>query len=869
MPKLLKPYTIIPPDLYIKRGADRQIKNIITDMGRPGYVLVSRQMGKTNLLLNAKRELQNESDVFVYVDLSTPFDSARSCFENIIDIAVETNGDKFSEVYKSILERRKEYVDTPPHKQHVNELRQLLKYIAGKLVIILDEIDALTKTNYSDQIFSQIRSIYFTRANFAELNRLTYILSGVIEPTEIIKDPKISPFNIGQKIFLNDFSKEEFDNFLLAAKIAIKSDIRDRIFFWTNGNPRMTWDVCSEVENRIKEVEEDIDISEIDKIVQNIYLTTFDKPPVDNIREIVVSDREIRNAIVEIEFKKGSEIPQRIKNKLYLSGIINYEENTVRIKNEVIRQSLNLEWIQTIEEDEKGLVKIAVELFEKENFSEALNTFERFLDSNDFDLADKSLCYYYMGYAAYRDNDFKKSLKYLNQSIFEKEEEPKWFYRLLNLKGLANYYDNNIDESLKSFKTVIASGKRDENYARALINFGSISLKSDKESYKEEAIKIFNDIVNEQGFDKAKLTGKFVNELKSIALYNLGQINVSSNNEQSAIIHFRDAISFAKDNTKPTIILKLVAITKDAEEKKMLLQSLVHLILDGRLLPVEEDPEKPIEFSFNNFRDLVSLLYLHYTETLFEELIPKLSLLGNKTLSQYVFDLALFQVNINRSWDNGIAILDKLYQNKANTSYNIDSETLYKTTKLLAYFSDSMTEPEKSIEYLALFQEQRFESIDFVDLQIFANLIFLLIQEKQYDKALHYIHLIESLKHSVNESHYINYLVIYNLELQIYLNQKNSRQSIAVAKKILTLAENDNVKNQKSNLLGETGYDIIKKNAEVIAFPNSKQQVPLRVAKKFGRNEIIKVRYKDGSILEVKFKKVENDISNGECVILN
>lgn len=49
MEKVLKPYTIIPDRLYVPRDADRQLAEIINDMQRPGYVLVSRQMGKTNL----------------------------------------------------------------------------------------------------------------------------------------------------------------------------------------------------------------------------------------------------------------------------------------------------------------------------------------------------------------------------------------------------------------------------------------------------------------------------------------------------------------------------------------------------------------------------------------------------------------------------------------------------------------------------------------------------------------------------------------------------------------------------------------------------------------------------------------------------
>jgi len=334
MPKVLKPYTIIPTDLYVQRDADRQVKNIINDMGRPGYVLVSRQMGKTNLLLNAKRKLETPDDVFVYIDLSNPFENAKSCFENIIDTAIETNPEKFEAVEKTILERRKALLETPPHKQHTNELRLLLKSISGKLVIILDEIDALTKTKYSDQIFAQIRSIYFSRVNFKELEKLTYILSGVIEPTEIIKDPKISPFNIGQKIFLNDFSRDEFEQFLNNSKLDLNQKIRDRIFYWTNGNPRMTWDVCSEVENQNKRHE--LTEENIDKIVTDIYLTTFDKPPIDNIRELAKKDREIRNAIVEIEYQKGKEVSDKVKSKLYLSGIINYEENDIHIKNQII-----------------------------------------------------------------------------------------------------------------------------------------------------------------------------------------------------------------------------------------------------------------------------------------------------------------------------------------------------------------------------------------------------------------------------------------------------------------------------------------------------------------------------------------------------
>lgn len=41
-----------------------------------------------------------------------------------------------------------------------------------------------------------------------------------------------------------------------------------------------------------------------------------------------------------------------------------------------------------------------------------------------------------------------------------------------------------------------------------------------------------------------------------------------------------------------------------------------------------------------------------------------------------------------------------------------------------------------------------------------------------------------------------------------------------------------------------------------------------RTDKKFGRNDLVKVKYPDGKIIEAKFKKVENDINNKVCEII-
>ena len=122
----LKSCTIVPDDYYVERSADRQIQSIIDDMERPGYVLVARQMGKTNLLLHTKKVMQNEQNIFVYIDFTSfTFDSERECLEYIIDTALEMNGELFAEEQTIIAERRREYPSNPT-KQFTAEIKLLL-----------------------------------------------------------------------------------------------------------------------------------------------------------------------------------------------------------------------------------------------------------------------------------------------------------------------------------------------------------------------------------------------------------------------------------------------------------------------------------------------------------------------------------------------------------------------------------------------------------------------------------------------------------------------------------------------------------------------------------------------------------------------
>ncbi|NTW68775.1 MAG: hypothetical protein HGB23_02865 [Chlorobiaceae bacterium] len=868
MNKILKPYTIIPPELYVQRDADKQVRNIIRDMGRPGYVLVSRQMGKTNLLLNAKRKYETISDVFLYIDLSNSFPDARSCFESIIDVAIETYPEKFCEVSNVIYDRRIHLKDTPAHKQHTNELRLLLKALnGGKIIIILDEIDALTKTDYSDQIFSQIRSSYFaSRVNYNEFYGLTYLLSGVVEPNEIIKDPKISPFNIGQKIYLNDFTREEYERFLMISGIKLSDESVSRIFYWTNGNPRMMWDVCSEVENKL--MQEDVNVDMIDKLVTELYLTTYDKPPIDNIREIVKKDRDIRNAIVEIEFKKGKEVSDKIKSKLYLAGIINYHEDDICIKNEIIRRSLSYEWIRAIEEEDKGLIKIAIEEYQKFKYAKALEAFKKYLSADEFvDNVDKHHYYYIMGHCAFVLKDYEGALGYFNNAKFNVDDEAIWYYTVLVQRGLTYFYLNSIEKSLQCFKKVISNCKKDEIYAKALLDYGSIALQSDVETHKDEAIQIFEKIIDETAFEKEKIKQEFIEELKTIAHFNLAQTFDNIHQQSKVVENYRKAISFSKDIVKPKIILALLEVTTEANEKITLINQLLDLVSTGKVRPTDEELEASMDFSYSVFRGIILYLYKNYYNDYFELILSQINILGEKPLAQHFYEIAVFAIDSKDDFSVAIELLNdaNIYLEKEGLS--VDKKIAYNINKLLSYFNDTGASLDVRLKYFANFKSDRADSVDYIDLRIFEKYIFQLTEQRKYHDALKYVELINSVKQFalVNPEEYIT---VDHLELNLYayLNQKET--AINKARDILKfINEYDSIKHV-SNYVHLEDVDIIRKNAEVVLDSFTAVPIAMSLGKVYRRNEKIKVRYNNGSIVFKKYKMVKEDIENGECVII-
>jgi tetratricopeptide (TPR) repeat protein len=390
-------------------------------------------------------------------------------------------------------------------------------------------------------------------------------LSGVVEPSELIKDPKISPFNIGEKIFLNDFSKSEFNTFILKAGLnSLDEIIKNRIFYWTNGNPRLTWDLCCIIEDNIEAI---FDETSIDSLVKLHYLTAFDKPPIDNIREIVKKDSLIQDALIEIEYGKGDVISDNIKQKLYLAGIINYTENDVKIKNRIIKESISSQWVNSIRNQEENSLKKGIEFYNERLFKKAIQSIKSYLSQNNNpeNNDDFNLGHFYLGLSYYFNNNFDEGLTNLNKVNFN----PKQFGDLYSKKELFRGYifqnTNRYEKAQEAFENILKIGINDEFYLSAKVNLALVL--SLNEINIETSIKLLSEIAESNISDYNSVDNSTYIESKTVALFFLAEIEKDKNSDKYfKFIH--EALEISPNKFKPGIIFSLYQSEKDIDKQK-------------------------------------------------------------------------------------------------------------------------------------------------------------------------------------------------------------------------------------------------------------------------------------------------------------
>jgi WD40 repeat protein len=337
---------------YVRRDADAELYTGLVE-NEFCHVLTARQMGKSSLMLRTASRLREVGIGVAALDLTgigTNLSPEQWYSGLIVQLGNRLN------LEDELLEFWQANVSLGPMQRWVSAIRKVvLPLHPGRLAIFVDEIDAVASLKFStDEFFSGIRECYNLRHEDPDINRLTFCLLGVASPADLIRDTRTTPFNVGRRIELNDFT--ELEALPLAQGLrgspAENHALLKRVFYWTSGHPYLTQRLCKAVADKPTSG----GIAHIDEAIEQMFFSKRAREYDDNL--IFVRERLLRSgadvaALLNLYSRVrrnrtvADDDSQPLASILRLSGVTRAENGRLRVRNRIYERVFNVDWVKS------------------------------------------------------------------------------------------------------------------------------------------------------------------------------------------------------------------------------------------------------------------------------------------------------------------------------------------------------------------------------------------------------------------------------------------------------------------------------------------------------------------------------------------
>ena len=350
---------------YVVRKADAElVSNLLR--GEFCYVLNTRQMGKSSLMVRTAQEIRGASGVVCVLDLTAVGQHLtldQWYFGMLRRMAVGLG------LLPELSVFWRDHKELGPLQRWMQALQEvMLPALAtrettgepSRLVVFIDEIDAVKSLSFStDEFFGGIRACYNRRAEDPLYERLTFCLLGVASPADLISDVRLSPFNIGTRILLADFTAREAAP--LAEGLPARTDpaanaaLLERVLYWTGGHPYMTQRLCLTLaQESVKGEGSAVTRAQVDARCAKLFLTKAARDSDPNLAfvrsRLLRSDCDLA-ALLEMyrRIRAGKKVNDDETDPLCvtlrLSGVVRERDGCLVVRNRIYDHVFDAAWV--------------------------------------------------------------------------------------------------------------------------------------------------------------------------------------------------------------------------------------------------------------------------------------------------------------------------------------------------------------------------------------------------------------------------------------------------------------------------------------------------------------------------------------------
>ena len=244
-------------NFYVIRDVDQEFTDAL--QRRDSIVLLkgSRQVGKTSLLARGIQRAREAGIQVILTDCQKlPVTQLKTLDEFLLTVSsLLAKQLKLSVTPKSVWD----FDCVPTLNFEGYFIDHILTATTQPILWAIDEADNLFNHEFSSELFALLRSWHNERALNPEnpCHRLTIAIAYATESYLFIKDPNQSPFNVGTKLMLNDFTLEQVSDLNRRYGNPLKSEAELQEFYqWVSGHPYLVRAGLNEIVKRSQSLTE-------------------------------------------------------------------------------------------------------------------------------------------------------------------------------------------------------------------------------------------------------------------------------------------------------------------------------------------------------------------------------------------------------------------------------------------------------------------------------------------------------------------------------------------------------------------------------------------------------------------------------------